>query len=925
MQHKKRILACLLAATLYCTSLPLDAVHAEDAEVTLQFTIQDDDTYAVTGYDSVGDGVVEIPELYNGSAVTVISGSAFYGCTELTSLEIPESVVEIGDMAFEYCENLSTIEGGDNVSYIGELAFFGTALETVTLSANVSYIGSGAFSACTSLNSIEVDAENTVYGSEDGVLFAEDSVLESGSTLFCYPAGKEEDTYTVSGTYTVVEAYAFAGTDDLTSVALEEGVTMLESFAFASSGLTSVTLPASIASIGYGVFYACEDLQSIAYAGTASAWEDVDCTSGGNTILYEQVTFTFLEELEDGSIGTGTVTTAITTTTTTTTTTVATSTTEAEETDFTYDGFAYGTDTWSFNNSTTYFGDGTTVISNALYNTLMHNLSNTERLRVQNYLNRDWEGSCYGLSVTAILASYGILDVTEYDASATCLHDLSATTEVLSLINYYAALQKTRTISQNKLKSLYIHGTEEDYLQDLVDQVSADGGTPTLLTFYYDEYTYTEEDGTTIVEGSEFGHAVVAYGIETGTYTFSDKVGTRDDTTDETTYAVSETVSKTYDSRLLIYDSQTLKGVRYLYYNSGTGEWYYPYEGSEDVTGVGSNLGAYAYLSLAISDYNLLNYQGFLTGTTYDASDSTSSDTEEDTDYVASFEVDSAVTGVLQSGSGLGESGTFTATGDDEDNIKTYSLYADEVDSESETTVSNYAMWESERDYQYTLDTEGALENASLEYEGKIFSVQADNASGVLYSYDDIVQVYSAETTDYTLSMTFDEGYYTTDWYAITVSGEDVSSSTLEAFEDGYLLTASNLEHVEVLAYQEDKAVTADFSLSGVTSVYLYAADASTIGVKIDADGDGVYETDVLEVETGDSLAYGDLNHDSEISASDWVLLTRYITGTMELTMQQVQDADLNTDDVVDSQDAEILYQYILGTITSLPVTGDST
>ena len=53
----------------------------------------------------------------------VIEAGAFYGCTSLTSVTIPNSVVAIGSFAFYECTNLTSVTIGNNVTYIGESAF----------------------------------------------------------------------------------------------------------------------------------------------------------------------------------------------------------------------------------------------------------------------------------------------------------------------------------------------------------------------------------------------------------------------------------------------------------------------------------------------------------------------------------------------------------------------------------------------------------------------------------------------------------------------------------------------------------------------------------------------------------------------------------------------------------------------------------
>lgn len=65
---------------------------------------------------------------------TFISALAFGGCSELTSVTIPDSVTSIGQQAFYYCSGLTSVTIGNGVTSIGKQAFYDcSSLTSVTM------------------------------------------------------------------------------------------------------------------------------------------------------------------------------------------------------------------------------------------------------------------------------------------------------------------------------------------------------------------------------------------------------------------------------------------------------------------------------------------------------------------------------------------------------------------------------------------------------------------------------------------------------------------------------------------------------------------------------------------------------------------------------------------------------------------------
>ena len=100
------------------------------------------------------DGIIDraISGVYENSRVTQIGAYAFYSCTRLTTVSLP-NVTSIGSYAFQRCTSLTTVSL-PNATSVENYAFYScTRLTTVSL-PNVTSIGSFAFQSCTSLTTV---------------------------------------------------------------------------------------------------------------------------------------------------------------------------------------------------------------------------------------------------------------------------------------------------------------------------------------------------------------------------------------------------------------------------------------------------------------------------------------------------------------------------------------------------------------------------------------------------------------------------------------------------------------------------------------------------------------------------------------------------------------------------------------------------
>ena len=124
-----------------------------------------------------------------------INEKAFYGCTNLETINLPDCLSEINSEAFYGCSILNAIDLPDSLSYIGSYAFSGCGLSSIKIPQKITYISNGAFSGCRSLKSVKIPHHVTDIRSE---AFADCSSLVS-----IYLGSGVEDIY----------SYAFRGTN----------------------------------------------------------------------------------------------------------------------------------------------------------------------------------------------------------------------------------------------------------------------------------------------------------------------------------------------------------------------------------------------------------------------------------------------------------------------------------------------------------------------------------------------------------------------------------------------------------------------------------------------------------------------------------------------------------------------------------------
>jgi len=204
-------------------------------------------------------------------SVTSIGGWAFYGCSGLTEVTIPNSVTWIGPSAFDGTAWYNNQP--DGLVYAGKVAYKykGTMPGSTSVSIKEGTLGinSEAFKDCLGLTSVTIPNSVTTieyqafYGCSGlKSVTIPNSVTSIGSSAFWGCSGLT--SVILPNSVTTIGDAAFLCCSNLTTVKIPNSVTSIGDAAFwGCSKLTSVTIPKSVTSIGDRVFSECSRLKSI--------------------------------------------------------------------------------------------------------------------------------------------------------------------------------------------------------------------------------------------------------------------------------------------------------------------------------------------------------------------------------------------------------------------------------------------------------------------------------------------------------------------------------------------------------------------------------------------------------------------------------------------------------------------------------------
>lgn len=197
----------------------------------------------------VGDLVMPETFEHEGETYTVTSVGlrAFYSCTDLTSIVLPNTITSIESNAFYGCTALKRVVLPAQLTMIKDATFQNcTSLEEVVFPETLQSIGNDAFSYCTSIKKFEFP----------------DECVSLGNQCFYNCTSLEEVEFSPRTTDIGIRAFWSCG--KLTSLTLPEGLNKLAVSVFENcTSLQNVYVMSNLTSIDHYAFSACSNLRDI--------------------------------------------------------------------------------------------------------------------------------------------------------------------------------------------------------------------------------------------------------------------------------------------------------------------------------------------------------------------------------------------------------------------------------------------------------------------------------------------------------------------------------------------------------------------------------------------------------------------------------------------------------------------------------------
>ena len=295
-QHLHYFQRLLLATVMILNYV---VVYADNIEIggicySVRYVAKDTYDIAVTNKEGGYSGDIVIPQTinYDGKErqVTSIDYRCFSGCTELTSVKIPDGVTSLKRDCFKDCSSLTSVIIPNSVTSLGEASFYGCSkLESVKLPVGITSLSEYCFGNCLVLKNIERPNRVTSLGAGCFQFCEElESInLPNGITslpAICFYCCWKLNNIVLPNNITSLGNRCFEGCKVLKNIELPNSITSLGSECFfGCAELENVTIPEGVSSLGRGTFRNCDRLVDITLPNSITSLGS-ECFSGCSSL-----------------------------------------------------------------------------------------------------------------------------------------------------------------------------------------------------------------------------------------------------------------------------------------------------------------------------------------------------------------------------------------------------------------------------------------------------------------------------------------------------------------------------------------------------------------------------------------------------------------------------------------------------------------
>ena len=183
--------------------------------------------------NSAFEGCSNLQTINLPDTITTIGGSCFRNCTKINNVKLPSNLKTLNGQTFAGCTNLQNIELPQNLESLNSESLAGTSITKIKLPKNLSNIGNAALSIST-LQEIDT-SENNYFEFKNGILYSKDL-----KTLVV--ALSNVTSINMESTVETIQGFAFSKCNKLSNINITEKVKSIGPVVFSNPNLKGITV-----------------------------------------------------------------------------------------------------------------------------------------------------------------------------------------------------------------------------------------------------------------------------------------------------------------------------------------------------------------------------------------------------------------------------------------------------------------------------------------------------------------------------------------------------------------------------------------------------------------------------------------------------------------------------------------------------------